>query len=403
MSEYISTGLGYLTLFGVGYAVYHVSTQQAARKRGASAAKAKAAQPEARKEDRKKKQRLDSFAQAVKEKPVITEPETTPAPAPVAAPVDESKANREFAKQLAKAKEGTKFAARSDGKQREKSVKQSKANQIGVAGKPKVEEPVKEAVEVPVEATTTDTQGSENSFVEVERDEIPAEAGRVDDMLEPKQAGPSVLRLTEPTNKQEPKKKTAKAPPKTETKKQRQNRKKAEAAKAARDDAEVERKALEESQRRTARIAEGRAAKDGSQFIAANGTSSSWTQGAPKSEATNGATNSLHEPLDTFEEVKPRSSGNKQQKAAPKPAVEEPQTNTASADDGWSTVTKVKHNKKKENSSVQEPTKAETKAPAPAPAAPTHKKPVAANKSAGAFGLLANDDEEEEVEEEWDV
>ena len=394
MSEYISTGLGYLTLFGVGYAVYHVSTQQAARKRGASAAKAKAAQPEARKEDRKKKQRLDSFAQAVKEKPVITEPEPTPAPAPAPAPVDESKANREFAKQLAKAKEGTKFAARSDGKQKEKSVKQSKANQIVVPGETKTEEPA--------EAASTDTQESENSFVEVERDDIPAEAGRVDDMLEPKQSGPSVLRLTEPTNKQEPKKKAAKAPQKTETKKQRQNRKKAEAAKAARDEAEVERKALEEKQRRAARIAEGRAAKDGSQFVAANGTPSSWNSGAPNSGATNGATNGLHEPLDTFEEVKPKPSGNTQQKAAPKPpAAPEPQPNTADDGSEWSTVTKSKSNKKKAGEPVKEVANAAAKVPTPAAA--THRAPVAASKKfGGTFDALTTNDEEEE-EEEWDV
>lgn len=102
-------------------------------------------------------------------------------------------------------------------------------------------------------------------------------AGGVDDMLEPRAAGPSSIRITgADDNKQKPK--TAKKEEQVETKKQRQNRKKKEAQATQREADERERKVLAEKQRRMARESRGEAAKDGSSFKAP--TSSVWTAGS---------------------------------------------------------------------------------------------------------------------------
>jgi len=86
----------------------------------------------------------------------------------------------------------------------------------------------------------------------------------VSDMLEAPAAGPSVLRLTDP-NQQAPQKqpKQTTNPQSQETKRQRQNRQKKEANRLAREQTEKDRRVLLEQQLRTARVAEGRPAKNG--------------------------------------------------------------------------------------------------------------------------------------------
>ncbi|KAK8143941.1 hypothetical protein G3M48_006539 [Beauveria asiatica] len=402
---------GYVALAGASYTIYHLSTRSDAKRR-AAAAKAKASQPEARKEDRKKKQRKDAFAQEAQSASNAAQNAPPEVKAPQASTttgrdtMDDSAANREFAKQLSKAQEGTKFATKSDTKQREKYVKQSKASHIDGA---KVTKAPKAETSVPAAAPIEpETVANEVEPVEEETPAVPAEAGRVDDMLEPKAAAPTVLRLGE-TKPTEQKKKETKPAEKAETKKQRQNRKKAEAAKAAREEAEAERKALEEKQRRQARLAEGRAAKDGSQFT--NGAATAWKQGA-SSVAPNAApkTNGeLHAPLDTFEPTSaPTTQTNGAANAVPA-AYEQP----AQQEEEWSTV-KTKSSKKKaaaaSNSGDDEPLVAAKAAPAAAPvskqAAPKTNGNSANNKKAfgGSFSALTNNDEpEEEEEEEWDV
>lgn len=412
--NYLYTIGGYATLFGVGYAVYHMSTQHDAKKRS-QAKSAKAGQPEPRKEDRKKKQRMEAFAQEAQEsagkaaQSPVEEKEAPPAPVSGKDDaVDESAVNREFAKQLAKAKQGTKFAGRSESKQREKSVKQSRANQMQAF-----------ANKEPLPVTKPEAEDDESIDNEATT-AMPAEAGRVDDMLEPAQGGPSVLRLTESAVKEQQQKKKSKAPEKVETKKQRQNRKKAEAARAAREGAETERKTLEEKQRREARIAEGRAAKDGSQYT--NGAVSAWKQGAPNGANSN--KEALHQPLDTFEPSAPAVSAPAPSKEQPKEASKSDSTWTPSApseenqmkmqsnDDEWSTV-KTKGSKKKATNGNS----ADEAAPAVPVATTRQSAPVSApkangkasNKSSGnafggSFSALTNDDAaDEEQEEEWDV
>ncbi|KAL9044501.1 MAG: hypothetical protein Q9214_002367, partial [Letrouitia sp. 1 TL-2023] len=122
-------------------------------------------------------------------------------------------------------------------------------------------------------------------------------SGDVTDMLQTPAKAPSVLRLTEV---EEPKRqpKHQKAAPEPETKKQRQNRRKNQERKLAREEAEKERKILLEKQRRTAREAEGRPAKNGMASSQVPVTSA-WTQ--PVSSAT--TSESGNAPLlDTFDE-----------------------------------------------------------------------------------------------------
>lgn len=321
-------------------------------------------------------------------------------------------ANREFAKQLSKAKEGTKFNTKTDsGKQKEKSVKQSRANKIS----PPAQE-VKAVASVP-SSTTVDTAGavvddesSSNDLGET----AAADSTGVADMLEPAAAAPSVLRLTDTTEK-EKKKKPAKAPEPTETKKQRQNRKKAEAAKALREEAEKERKVLEEKQRRTARLAEGRAAKDGSKFLASANANSAWDKGAPngqsngqsnKAASTNGSIQLL-DTMDAPAASKPANVKSESSWMSSLPSEEEQLEMLKDESDEWSTVkTKAsKRSGKKESSNDSGDEPAQTR-PAAQPKQPSASA-ASASKPTSSFGsfsaLTSNDDPADDVEEEWDV
>ncbi|KAH8170245.1 hypothetical protein LIA77_10789 [Sarocladium implicatum] len=423
--NYVYTIGGYAALAAVGYVFYHVkTTENKKRPNTADNKAARSSQPEPRKENSKKKQRLQSFT-SESSKTQQTPPVAPAAPAETAPsatkakskPVDDEDKDREFARQLAKAQQGKKFVNKTEtGKQREKTVKQSRVG--------KVTERATGDAQSPPGSTTGGDADDDQSPVQspkVVPVEAPAETAApidttgVADMLEPAPKGPSVLRLTESNEKPKPKPK-AKAPEVVETKKQRQNRKKAEAAKEARQEAEKERKVLEEQQRRRARIAEGRAAKDGSQFTAANGNKSAWTEGAPASAGTNGAdTNGLHEPLDTYEKP-PAAKPAEQTKAdanwvSSLPSEEEQMEKLKNDADEWSTVesksVKAKKNKPAASTSSGDdqpaaPVKKENQQPARP--APVPKTTLGASKNFGSFSALSSKNEPaEESEEEWDV
>lgn len=421
----------YATLIGLGYAIYHVSTQKDKKKGGAAIAKpAKSSQPEPRKEDRKKKQRVQTYvtdqdankaSKAENEKGADANQWLTNEPD---ADKQEQLNNREFARQLSKAKEGAKFNAKSDGpKQREKTVKQSKANKTKATT---TTQAAPEAVPSAPSSNGADADDDESPVV-LSPETRAVDASGVGDMLEPAPAGPSVLRLTDTESKNQKKPKASKNPEPVETKKQRQNRKKAEAAKAAREEAEKERKVLEEKQRRTARIAEGRAAKDGSEFMAAvNGNKSAWDG----TNGTNGATAkkddaSLYAPLDTFEQpVEKKAAKSAAPAPAPKkeaaplesswisalPSEEEQMELLKEESDEWNTV-KSKSKKSKKAPSVdsgEEATQARPAAQVKQSAETNTKKaakPAAAKNFGGSFSALTtkDDDAEEDAEEEWDV
>ncbi|EQB43504.1 hypothetical protein CGLO_17836 [Colletotrichum gloeosporioides Cg-14] len=313
---------------------------------------------------------------------------------------DEKVDNNDFAKRMAAAKEGKKFDGKSSGnkEKKQKSVKQSRA----------VEKPVAVAEPEPAQAPAVEAvEESPAASPEV----APVDASGVSDMLEPAAGGPSVLRLTG-TEEKATKPKNQKVPEKAETKKQRQNRQKAEAKKAAREEEEKERKVKLEKQLRTARIASGTPAKDGSQFMAAANGKNSWTAGSPNGASTNGSSAAV-QPLDTFDA--PAQNGTSAA-AAPAPASdnwisslpsEEEQMEQLKQEDEWNTVSKKSKKAKKEVQAAEPEVEAPAAAPAPAqsrPIAQAVQKPAASNGKAakpapsyGSFSALSTQ------EEEWDV
>ncbi|KAF5669262.1 hypothetical protein FHETE_5020 [Fusarium heterosporum] len=399
--DMIYTVTAYTAIIGIGLWAWHLAQKRTPTQVKAQIKPTKGSQTETRKEDRKKKQRQAAFASEAQEasKKPKAEPEKD-AWLSNAKDKDDNVDNREFARQLAKAKEGTKFAAKSDaGKQREKSVKQSRANKVAVAAEEKESVP----------SSVTDADDDQSPVASPEVAPAVAVAGDVSDMLEAAPARQTVLRLTDT----EPKKQNKKAP-KTEapveSKKQRQNRKKAEAAKAAREESEKERKGLEEKQRRAARLAEGRAAKDGSQFTAAQNKSSAWKEGASKAPEAVAAsqTNGFHQPLDTFEKVPSSAAG------ASKPTdskwieslpSEEEQIQLLQDDDDWNTV-KTKSKKAAKSAPSAGSSDEAAARPAVQPKQPTGPNKVSQpSQSYGSFTALTtkNDAADEEEEEEWDV
>ncbi|RAL63715.1 hypothetical protein DID88_003362 [Monilinia fructigena] len=177
-----------------------------------------------------------------------------------------------------KTQAGTTFSGKSSTTaNRQKSVKQSRAQ----------EKAMKDSGNITAGDADDDQSFTDSPEVGPTSVTSPVASG-IADMLEPAAPGPSVLKVTEST-KPAKKEKAKAAPQPVETKKQRQNRAKVEAARQVREAEEKERKVKEEIQRRTAREAEGRAAKDGSQFMASQKSAdSAWTA----SSAVNGSNTS---------------------------------------------------------------------------------------------------------------
>jgi hypothetical protein len=327
---------------------------------------------------------------------------------------DEGVDNREFARQLASVKQGTSLnASKKSDEKRQKSVKQSRAQVIDDAA-----DEVK--FSAPSSTAGVDADDDESSTPSPEFKAV--DAGDVSDMLEPKAAGPSVLRLTD-TDKAKPKKeKKAKTPEKVETKKQRQNRQKAEAAKALREEAEKQRKIDMEAQRRQARIAEGRPAKDGSTFVAAQAPPSVWTGNGGKASSESSATYGEYvpvQPLDTFDTSSytdvsaPKSAttarNNTESWMASLPSEEE-QMEMLRGEEAWSTVTTKKSGKKKKEPVAESPVDSEPTVVQPQTVAPPRPANGNTGKSAkpsftqkSSFAALSNEEPEPEAETEWDV
>lgn len=330
---------------------------------------------------------------------------------------DDAAKNREFARQLASVKQGTKISGKAKDDTRQKSVKQSRAEELPVSAG---DHAAAAAVSAPSSTAGIDADDDRSSMASPVLGAVVA--GNVDDMLEKQAPGPSVLRLTvaEETNPAQAKKAKA-APEPVETKKQRQNRKKVELAKAAREDAEVDRKAKLEAQRRTARLAEGRAAKDGSASVAAQASASSaWKSNGvkPSTDASTGSNTFIPaQPLDTFDSnaVQTDASNKSSARSAEKgedwmsslPSEEEQmEMLRKEEEESWSTV-KPKSRKAKgadagENGHLDTPAAkvAAVSATGNASSAPSSK--FFTQKSA--FAALSTDaPAEEEEEAEWDV
>ncbi|KAI1807257.1 hypothetical protein F4811DRAFT_9234 [Daldinia bambusicola] len=315
------------------------------------------------------------------------------------------KADREFARQLANAHAGTKFSTKKSDEKKQKSVKQSKAQEIPDASAGRTSVPSSHA------GDADDDLSSQASPVVAAVD-----SRDVSDMLEPAAPGPSVLRLTD-VDAVKPKERKQKAPEVVETKKQRQNRKKAEAAKAAREAEEKERKVKLEQQRRTARIAEGRPAKDGSSFTA--NAQNAWNE---KSTSNNSTVQPLDtseqpakaEPAKTNAKTNAVSAGTTKEKSDPwlsSMPSEEEQMELLRQEDSWSEVKTKKKGKKKDASAEASASSAPATNGGSATSTPTVKAPVngakkplltSSNSSFAALTPEETDDNEEE-EKEWDV
>ncbi|KAI5862574.1 hypothetical protein GGS23DRAFT_82537 [Durotheca rogersii] len=313
------------------------------------------------------------------------------------------KADREFARQLSNVHTGTKFNNKKSDEKKQKSIKQSKAQELPDEKKASAPSSHADDADDDLSPQISPVVGA-------------ADEHGVADMLEPLPSGPTVLRLTD-VDAKKPKERKQKAPEVVETKKQRQNRKKVEAAKAAREEDEKERKVKMEQQRRTARIAEGRAAKDGSSFMA--NTENAWNGNKKASSDSK----DVVQPLDTFEQqrnVKPvkQNTSNGATTAKDKKSdewvagipSEEEQMEMIRQEDSWSEVkTKKKGKKKEAPGETSAPSVPATNGTGGAPAAKasvpvngTNKKPITSNSSFAALTPEETEDNEE-VEQEWDV
>jgi hypothetical protein len=220
---------------------------------------------------------------------------------------DDHANNQEFARQFQNAKSGTISSSRPQLASHQKSVKQSQAKDTSssnnINGVETSSDDVSKASSTAGVDGDDDLSAANSPALEATKIKT-LRSGDVSDMLESPTPGPSVLRITEPATSSQLKKerKPTQSPETIETKKQRQNRKKAEAKKEAREEQEKERRILLEKQRRTAREAEGRAAKDGRAFMAAKApTSSAWTAPSSIENGQTASTTKNVELLDTYE------------------------------------------------------------------------------------------------------
>ena len=274
--------------------------------------------------------------------------------------------NKEFAKQLSRLKAGTSLNKPVDSTATKKTKKQGKRNEtLKAPSNGRVAEPAPGASshELSTTSSTTGADADDDLSPTTSPAFGPTEgtknAGDVSDMLQAPAKGPSVLRLTQPTEPQvDRQQKQKKAMPEPETKKQRQNRQKNEEKKAAREEAEKERRVLMEKQRRTAREAEGRAAKNGL-GVSKPPATSAWEKPADGSAAPLKSTAAGESLLDTFDETaKPVGADTKTEIKSTiatqgnwdrdVPSEEEQMRMLSELDDdGWNTVQKGGKTKKK--------------------------------------------------------
>jgi hypothetical protein len=177
----------------------------------------------------------------------------------------------------------------------------------------------------------------------------------VSDMLGERPVSPAVMTI-KPSEKpaKSVKAQTQKAEVATESKKQRQNRKKVEEAKAAREEEEKQRKALEEKQRRVAREARGEPAKNGlgqSKPPASNPWTEVPSRGAvqpPKPASTGQLLDTFEAPAQTATTTAGPTNG-AAKTSAPLNTLpsEEEQMRLAMEDSAWTTVPKGGKTKRK--------------------------------------------------------
>lgn len=306
-----TTIVGWAAILAVGGAYYWVNGQRKQKNLRSVNTKQPNKATEPRKDTKSKKAKKDGGLssggdQDVKQdkkkkakqpaKPAVEEPVVASSPSKTV-DRDEKKDDLEFARQLSNAKKGVVDTPKSQTASRQKSVKQTRAQE-----KPVVD--VSEDGTAPSSTTGADADDDQSPINSPELAATTATNGDVSDMLEKPSGDPSVLRVTAPTNPAPAKKAKQQNFEVQETKKQKQNRKKAEEAKAIREAEEKERKVKLEAHRRSVREAEGRAAKDGSVFMASQAPATSKWTAAPAVQATNDSATPASkklELLDTYE------------------------------------------------------------------------------------------------------
>lgn len=299
----------------------------------------------------------------------------------------EPKEDMSWVQELNARKQGTKLTNTSAQKQnRVKTVKQASANKV--------------AEHLSAESSTAD--GADSASPRQSPD-LPATesdvrvSGDINDMLEPAGPGPAALRITEPEKWiPAPKKSAPKAAPQVETKKQRQNKQRAEDRKALEAENEKARKAQLENQRRSARESRGEPAKNG---LGSAPASNAWIE-KPEKETHVANGNPM---LDTFVEEHVTTTEAPSKEAALHgisdvnrgksdhtnlPSEEEQIRRLAEEDDSaWATV-KTKKSKRNNADADDGAVKPVNVKPAPQ-AAPVAK---ASKQSNGQYSVLANDD-----------
>lgn len=272
---------------------------------------------------------------------------------------DNKDANREFAKQFAKVRQGASL-------------------------KPKSKETTRQPEHIP--ESHPSTRASSTTGAEADDDLSPATSpdvkaahvsGDVSDMLESSGPGPSVLRLTGDFQEVKNKKKATLPSDASESKKHRQQRAKNEAKKAMVQQAEKERMALLEKQLHQSRDHERRETKKSAP------TTNAWANGAPAAPQRSASVL-----LDTFEAAKPAEpTKSEHPSVAPQPGwtsnmpSEEEQMrllDSINSENEWTTVSsRKKDNKKKTKAdgSVSDTSSTDMTTPAVASADPPAAKP----------------------------
>lgn len=275
--------------------------------------------------------------------------------------------NVQFARDLAKAKNGSALAVESDGSKKTQKAKTQRIKHGDSKG-----------LQLSTSASSTTGADADDDMSPIDDTPVSVSAGDVSDMLEAAAPAASTLRIT---GSEKPKKEKKKAEPKAvETKKQRQTRLKREKQRVMNQEAEQERRQLLEKQLHTAREHERReAAKTKTSQPAPD----AWKK--PLSNTTNGAPASL---LDTFDAP---SSGQKSDQSGQSgqtadqvwtqdmPSEEEQMRMLSSIDESeWTTVPNKKEKKKRDaNKSGDNMSEASSETPVP-PKPKTVKKNAAA-------------------------
>ncbi|GAD95114.1 hypothetical protein AOR_1_394074 [Paecilomyces variotii No. 5] len=336
MNPYISWALVLVVAGGLGWYYTNVPHPKAKAVTKPLIEKVESVQ-ETKKPKRKAKKASPAPAPAAKPKEKPSTKETAPFPEKA-----EEDDNKEFARQLAAAREGVTPVPKTKPSGKEKRTKEPVANHL---------ESGSSEVSGSTRASSTTGADADDDLSPAGSPSVnPTAAGHVSDMLEPPAPGASVLRLTG-SLETAPKKQKQQSFKPVETKKQRQQRLKNEERKRQTQEAEQERRKLLEKQLHTAREAERREAARSKQPTPAN----AWN-------TTPAATNGASKPapvqdvglLDTFEDKTPTatassSSDSKQGKWTQALPSEEEQMRIlgVSGTDDWTTVSSGKKGKKK--------------------------------------------------------